>query len=412
MKNWIFIFTDGCRADIINDSENTPYLHSFMDEFGGYKFTEAYSPATWTWASLNSVFTGWLPSKHGCSDITFERHDAIFKRSPGCFGGQNCNKEDYFTTELGRQGYNRITWQNPRAHGQITSAKQIEFDKWILSDFDYDWYRFRVQGMIREPIVKPFFYFIEMYEAGHAPFGPLPCTSREVYNAALATGKFPTEQEARTDSVKWSNENLVNLVKTQAQYWDKTQLHNFFFPWFVQNELYKDTAFLIFADHGIALRDENRWVGHGLNCYEEITHVPLWVYMPGHGRGLKEINNLVSIVDIAPTIMDKDKIEDGVNLFMHTKDRAVYLEHERWGIAAKDMDKEYSADQPPAVIIKGVRWKTYKLLRLKHKSGEVDFELYNFSKIRRENESTQIYDESILKEGVGLLKKQYPDMVF
>ena len=208
MKNWIFIFTDGCRADIINNPENTPYLHAFMEEFGGYKFTEAYSPATWTWASLNSIFTGWMPSKHGCSDITFARHDSIHRVAPGCFDAPNCSKEDYFTTELKRRGYNRTAWLNSRAQGFIIAANQIEFDKWITSDFDYNWYRFRIQGVVKEPIVKPFFYFIEMYEAGHAPFGPLPCTSREIYQAALATGKFPTEHDARKDPVKWSHEKF------------------------------------------------------------------------------------------------------------------------------------------------------------------------------------------------------------
>jgi hypothetical protein len=412
MKNWIFIFTDGCRADIINNPENTPYLHDFMEQYGGYKFTEAYSTATWTWASLNSMFTGWMPSKHGCSDITFARHDLIHKRVPGCFKAPECKKEDFITTDLKNLGYYSTAWLNSRAQDFIVSGNQIEFDKWITSDFDYNWYRFRIQGVVKEPIIKPFFYFIEMYEAGHAPFGPLPCTSREIYQAALATGKFPNEHEARENAVKWSHENLINLVSIQAQYWDKTQLHNFFFPWFVQNELYKDTAFLIVADHGTALRDENRWVGHGLNCYEEIVHVPLWVYMPGYDKGLKEINNLVSIADIAPTILGKNQIEAGFNLFKDNGRRAVYLEHERWDrIAQAEKGREFlDADSPPAVIIKGVRWETYKLLRLQYKSGKVEYELYDFSKTRRENESTRICDEDILKEGVGLLKKQYPDI--
>ena len=64
----------------------------------------------------------------------------------------------------------------------------------------------------------------------------------------------------------------------------------------------KDTAVLLFSDHGEAFK-EHRFYFHGQALYNEVLHVPLILDVPGGPAG-KVVTQRVPLLDIAPTILE------------------------------------------------------------------------------------------------------------
>lgn len=64
----------------------------------------------------------------------------------------------------------------------------------------------------------------------------------------------------------------------------------------------KKTIILITADHGEEFYEHNGYF-HGHSLFEETIHVPLIFYVPGIDPKLNRINELVSLVDIFPTLL-------------------------------------------------------------------------------------------------------------
>ena len=66
--------------------------------------------------------------------------------------------------------------------------------------------------------------------------------------------------------------------------------------------LQQDTLLIVTADHGEEFYEHGK-VGHGHSLFQELLHVPLIVRFPGL-PGPRRVSQLVSLVDIAPTIVD------------------------------------------------------------------------------------------------------------
>jgi arylsulfatase A-like enzyme len=63
------------------------------------------------------------------------------------------------------------------------------------------------------------------------------------------------------------------------------------------------TLIVLTGDHGESL-GEHDYVGHGRHLYENIIRVPLIVRLPGKVKAAQVVPTPVSILDIAPTVMD------------------------------------------------------------------------------------------------------------
>jgi arylsulfatase A-like enzyme len=64
------------------------------------------------------------------------------------------------------------------------------------------------------------------------------------------------------------------------------------------------TVIIVAADHGEGLM-EHGWIGHNVQLYEPLTHVPLIVRFPaGKGPAQTHVGEFASLLDIAPTIAD------------------------------------------------------------------------------------------------------------
>ena len=66
----------------------------------------------------------------------------------------------------------------------------------------------------------------------------------------------------------------------------------------------KNTLWIVYGDHGEAFQQHEGDYGHTFFLYEENVHVPLIVAAPGVMDVAERVHKVVSLVDVAPTILD------------------------------------------------------------------------------------------------------------
>ena len=60
--NYIVIMSDGMRQDV--GMRHMPNTDNFLKEYGGFKYYNAYTTATWTLSAFGSLFSGLLPKNN------------------------------------------------------------------------------------------------------------------------------------------------------------------------------------------------------------------------------------------------------------------------------------------------------------------------------------------------------------
>jgi arylsulfatase A-like enzyme len=75
--------------------------------------------------------------------------------------------------------------------------------------------------------------------------------------------------------------------------------------YFDRHDLWRDTCLVLTTDHGFLLGEHDFWAKNRMNLYEEISHIPLFVYHPdlaGQGGGRRTA--LSQTIDLAPTFLE------------------------------------------------------------------------------------------------------------
>jgi membrane-anchored protein YejM (alkaline phosphatase superfamily) len=69
-------------------------------------------------------------------------------------------------------------------------------------------------------------------------------------------------------------------------------------------ELWQDTMLIVNTDHGFLLSEHDFWGKNSMPCYNEISHIPLFVWDPRSGGQGSRCSHLVQNIDLAPTLLD------------------------------------------------------------------------------------------------------------
>jgi hypothetical protein len=71
-----------------------------------------------------------------------------------------------------------------------------------------------------------------------------------------------------------------------------------------QFDLWKDTMLIVCTDHGFMLGEHECWAKLWQPFYEEIAHVPLYIWDPRCGKRGESRKALVQTIDFVPTILE------------------------------------------------------------------------------------------------------------
>jgi arylsulfatase A-like enzyme len=309
--NVVLVVIDTLRADHLGcygyDRDTSPRIDAVAEE--SILFERAEAAASWTLASTATILTGLYPFAHGLVWTTHplspdaitlpERLQAAGYATYGYSANNIVSRLSGFD-----QGFDRfVTGKWPHA-GEVNAA--------ILP-----WIEEAASGE------RPFFLYVHYLDphdpyddpAGYyALFGGRPDRGKE-FNGDAELKRLIAGQPSGL-----SNDDVANLVARydgEIRFVDEKvgELIDFL----RSKGLFDRTLVLLTSDHGEQFL-EHGWVKHGATLYEEETHVPFLIRVPGEPK--RRIAGRVDGADVTPTILDllgvppgRDVAMEGVSLY-------------------------------------------------------------------------------------------------
>ena len=286
--NIIFIITHdtGTYFGCYGAPVKTPNIDKLAEE--GVQFTHHFSCAPQCTPSRGGILTGKLPHSNGLMGLTnmgwdLPDHNETIPKLLKTAG--------YSTHLVGLQhthhqpkklGYDTISPRSDAPHMGSTVVRR--FKKFI-------------KQVEKGEIQQPFFCSVGFFET-HRNFGftgedssPFN-TSKPRFPAKPDEIQVPPNLPMDSDEVKEDIADFVSSVKEVDNYIGKMRK-------LIDDSSVKDNTLIIFTvDHGIPLPR------HKCTLYDPGIQTPLIMHMPSEIRGDRKENDLVSNIDILPTLLD------------------------------------------------------------------------------------------------------------
>jgi arylsulfatase A-like enzyme len=295
--NIVFVVLDTVRSDAVG--VNTPAFNRLASKSA--RFNNAFSAAPWTVPSHGSMFTGRLPSDHGC---TF----AHPKLSP---------LQNTIAAQLSENGYNTAAfysnpWLSDRATGllrgfsekqeavvgglgQLVSKNGDQGGRKTLSN---------ISSWLKTKNDEPYFIFVNFLEA-HLPFDP-PADYRKKLLIDL-----PIDDSV---SINWGHEfnaglhSDVDWSRIKRLYeGDVNHADRLFGALLKELGDLENTVVIVTADHGENIGDHNL-MEHQFSVDETLISVPLILYAPDY-IAPGDYDSPKMTTDIYATILEISGIE-------------------------------------------------------------------------------------------------------
>jgi arylsulfatase A-like enzyme len=303
--NVLVVLVDTLRADRLPfygyTGDTAPFLTSWARR--SVVFDRAWAASSWTAPATASVFTGVYPNQHGVvvgmeAVKRMQKVSSEFELSPlpdeletlpeflssagyhtfGVTDNPNIGKELGFD-----HGFERfVCFQATRSNGMKPDSEQVTATV-------REW-----SAEIRA--AEPWFLYLHFMDP-HSPYEKKAPFYRAPGSAGDGTSAppFPPERVARGFTPE-------RLAEESAAYDSEIR--------FLDQEIEKvfaalgvgeDTVVVFLADHGEEFGDHGG-IGHDPQLYSELTHIPLFVHVPGIPPRREREN--VSQVDLLPTLRD------------------------------------------------------------------------------------------------------------
>jgi arylsulfatase A-like enzyme len=310
--NVFLIVIDAMRADRVGwygDRRGlTPFLDSLAER--GAVFWNAYAQSSWTMPSVATIFTSRYVSEH----------NVIHMVQPSVLGldeqtlAESFKQHGYITAGFSgnilvsaaagfAQGFDRFSLVRP---GDLTDilvkGRAQELDRACLT-----W----VAQARKEHPATPMFVYLHYMET-HTPYDPPPALLDRLVRARPHPEERPQWITRARDQVRGGLFGGINALDTDAlsglqDLYDAEvtsldlQLTDLFSR-LRDHGLLANAVVVITADHGEEFQEHGH-VGHGWSLYNVLTHVPLLI-LTSNSYSRDDIRDLVSLVDIAPTLLD------------------------------------------------------------------------------------------------------------
>jgi len=381
-RNVVVLVMDTARAKTVFGDEGPDFSTlSQLSESGEYCRT-AFADAPWTLPSHASLFTGTPPSVHGAHAghkglaDNFTTMAEIFSRNgfrTGAFTN-NAWVTDDFGLLRGFDDTYRI-WQFMQSDVDLGPAaleiSKLDLLKSISSKFvqgnplkniinalygqffyrNSDYGAKRTNKLIRQWIAsseEPFFLFANYLEP-HLEYRPPKRYASEYltcdYEEAMDIPQDPWDFLCGETNINEEYlEHLNELYRAEIAYLDHRLGE--LIDWFKDNGYFDDTLFIIVGDHGENI-GEHGLMDHQYCLYDSVLRVPLIVRGGGFGGG-QEIEELIQLSDILPTLMDIFCIDDDARSKMKGQSFAPHSDTQRRSFTLS----EYLAPQPSLETLK------------------------------------------------------------
>ncbi len=358
--NVLLLVTDATRADHLSlygyQVETTPYLDSQRDEL--VVFTNGVSQGTHTIVSTPCILASVYPSQHGIvsySNVLSSRFTLLSE----------------YLSDAGYQTYGYAT--NP--HLGPRQGYSQGFDKF---EHDPNWAHTpagRVNGKFLNWIDgreedRPLFGFL-FYIDPHNPYEPPPAYQKlfdpEWDQAPVSDWKHELgKPEQRV------LQNLLAQYDGAIAYWD-SELRKLVSALETRGE-WENTLVIYTSDHGEEFWEHGFW-GHNKIIYEGSVHVPMVLSIPSPvrfppmGRTGQEIDDVVSSVDIVPTVLEYLGLEPDETARGRSALPLVYGNND--GPERIAYHEELLQRYGP-YDIRGIRTKDRKYIRVINFEGQID----------------------------------------
>ena len=319
----VFILVDTLRADYLGsygfDGDVSPGLDRLAAE--SVRFENAFSQAPWTKPSIASLFTSLYPEVHRLTN-----HEGLFwgKGRPDMKTGVLPEEAVTLAEILRDNGYRTASFMtNPMlapTYGfdqgfELYEVHEIHDLSNLVMDAATRW----INSI---PVHEPFFAYLHFMDV-HGPYdSPQEDLEALTNSPSLGGDKQLSEEEYEEISdylkrVAWAREPEARNVRTwRARY--AAGIRDFdrrlasFVDELRSSERFDEIYLVLTSDHGDELFEHGGW-DHGHTLFAQQLHVPLLIRRPG-GEGARTVTNVVSLIDLMPTLLSIAGIEPSVGL--------------------------------------------------------------------------------------------------
>jgi arylsulfatase A-like enzyme len=329
----VLISIDSLRADHVGaygyERPTTPRLDALARE--GMLFEHAYSTTSWTLASHAALLTGLDDLAHGVVDngtalsaeiealATSLRREGI--RTVGFFAGPYLKPpfglDQGFDVYLDCTGYQASSARavaqeafsdDARARRQLLEMQGKHESKGEVGPVEH----FASHLAQTNPIIldrfaawleesdpaQRHFLFFHLWDV-HFDYVP-PREYLEMFDPSYAGGlKRDFYNQVKPGIAPRDLEHVIARYDGEIRYTDDTVAK--VLDGLASRGLLRNAATIVLADHGEEFLEHGRR-GHGRSLYREVTRIPLIIHAPGRVAAGQRNEDVVSLVDIHPTI--------------------------------------------------------------------------------------------------------------
>ena len=339
----VCVAVDALRADVIN-AETAPFLSSLTG-------VDAVTPAPWTFPAVSSLLTGRYPHEHGAIRQSDDPHNTTTGVTLSPSMSANTLTLPEILEGFGYETYGAFAFEMPflALSGRFSRHALYRNDpaatvlgdhhSWLVDRGSYPTFSYVHLSDLHEPVAPPEEY-VERFDVDTSIKG-------------LSGWRYTAESELDVNAAEYV-EHRRRLYRAATRYVD--DLLSAYYRSLIDG-LGTDVTLIVTGDHGegfwehAALDAEHfvdsrpaYCVGHGGTPYECISRVPLVV--DGLSLDGFESDGLVSLIDVAPTVLDAVGASGvssttGRSLFDEVPaDRTLLVEAARYGYEKKAVYRE------------------------------------------------------------------------
>lgn len=290
LPNLVLVSVDTLNRNALrafdSQAQELPNLERFAD--GALRFTQAFSPASWTLPAHASLLTGLYPNRHGAV------HRHVMMSPEVVTLAERLREAGYYSTAFTHRGY------VSRRYGLAQGFDR--YDRWIdpgsRVDVEFPDVSDSADGLIGRATDflqslpdprPPFFLFVHTYNV-HDYFRRAGSEGRVEHFRECIQGREDCSEE------EWIE--LEEVYEAEVRRFDRA------FGRFLdalEAATRRPTFVTLVSDHGEGFDVERRRIHHGGRLHDDLIHVPFLLAGPGLGPGTVE--RPVSLVDVGPTLL-------------------------------------------------------------------------------------------------------------